>query len=1007
MPPLSDSFDFSDEAPLVSCIMPTADRRRFVPLALDAFLRQDYPRRELIVLDDGADAIRDLMPEDDRIRYVRLDGRASVGTKRNRACELARGTLIAHWDDDDWSAPQRLRMQVEALQHTGLDVCGLDRLFFCDPGAGRAWQYRYPGTQRPWVAGGTLLYRRAVWESRPFDDVSDSEDTRFVWDLPGAQIHVLNTPELYVARIHSGNTSPKLTHTARWHPQPISAIRDLMGGDWSVFAGQVPSEAGDRVRERRTGDCSEDNARPPQVTVSLPYFACKPYVRRAVTSILKQTYDHLRLVVINDGDPDLPWPVLDDIDDPRLVRFDLRENRGRYFADAVVLAATADPYFLVQDADDWSEPTRLETLVQLLRRTHADAALSAQIVHMADGRQCLENFSDFDQPLQPRLRHRANHHGLFRTDALRRVGGYDGGFRIGYDTLLVNLLRMTGPVAYSRKPLYHRRQRSGSLTAAPETGLRSRRRAAVLQSLSALYDQAFAVYRRYVGGRCGAEVMEQEIRALVRTAQRDDGSGMRPDDRHEAVEQEAKRLRALLAGAPATASGPTPARPRPSAATRGSAKPRGKASSDASDSVPSDLPESVWTLSHETLQALASHLEEHRPRHVLEVGSGSSTVVLARYAEAHAAQVTVLEHDPTYAGRTDALLRRYGLREVVDLHCAPLRPFYTGSEQFLWYDIDLAAELDAPVDFALIDGPPLRHGREAVIFALARHLADGWTAWLDDGFRTHEVACLHRWAAHCQIAAERRAFDGKGLWIIRDAADGRPAVDVSQAARVACTILTGQRPRLLRATVESLQHHAPGFLDAATVVVLVNGPDAETRAHVRGLSFVDQCLEHDGPVLSIGTATSRLMEAARALPSSVDRVLHLEDDWYAGTFDAAWLSRALSLLDTRPGVGQVRLRDDRDAVLPRHMVTGTQIQWAHLDGDRIAQSAHFTFNPSLIRRTHLDALYPCADEADAQRRFLRLGLATVQLVPGVFTHLGDADASLRQRMTKAHATATR
>lgn len=1002
MPPQTDSSNLPDDAPLVSCIMPTANRRRFVPLALDAFLRQDYPRRELIVIDDGADAIRDLMPEDDRVRYVRLDRRASVGAKRNKACKLARGTLIAHWDDDDWSAPRRLRVQVEALQHTGRDVCGLDCLFFCDPDAGQAWQYCYPATQRPWVAGGTLLYRRTVWISRPFDDISDSEDTRFVWDLPRGLIHVLDEPEIYVARVHGGNTSPKFTHTARWRPQPIAAIRDLLGEDWDVFAGQVAAEAVDRRRGR---GCSGDAAQPPRVTVSLPYYACKPYVRRAVTSILKQTYDHLRLVVVNDGDPDPPWPVLADIDDPRLVRFDLTENRGRYFADAVVLAATPDPYFLVQDADDWSEPTRLETLLQLLRRTHADVALSAQIVHMADGRQCLEDFSDFDQPLQPRLRHRANHHGLFRTDALHRVGGYDGGFRVGYDTLLVNLLRMTGPVAYCSKPLYHRRQRSGSLTAAPETGFRSEHRAVVLQSLSALYDRAFAVYRRYVRGRCGAEVMEQEIRALVRTAQRDDGSGIRPADRHEALKQEAKRLRALLVEEPATALDPTAIRARSPAATRGSAKPREKTALDASGSVPSDLPESDWTLSRATLQVLVSHLEEHRPPHVLEVGSGSSTVVLARYAQAHEAQVTVLEHDVTYADRTDALLRQYGLRDVVDLHCAPLRPFHTGTEQFLWYDIDLAAELNAPVDFALIDGPPLRHGREAVLFALARHLAGGWTAWLDDGFRTHEIKCLHRWAAHCQFAAERQAFDDKGLWILRDAAHGRPSVDPSQAARVACTILTGQRPRLLRATVEALQHHTPGFFDAATVVVLVNGPDAETRSYVRGLSFVDQYLEHDGPVLSIGDATSRLMEAVRGLPSSVDRVLHLEDDWYAGTFDAAWLPRALALLDTRPGVGQVRLRDDRDAVLPRHMVTGAQIQWTRLGADRIAPSAHFTFNPSLIRRTHLDALYPCADEADAQRRFLRLGLATVQLVPGVFTHLGNAGASLRQHMMKTRGAA--
>lgn len=56
--------------PLVSCVMPTADRRAFVPQAIRAFLRQEYEPCELLILDDGADAIGDLIPDDERIRYV-------------------------------------------------------------------------------------------------------------------------------------------------------------------------------------------------------------------------------------------------------------------------------------------------------------------------------------------------------------------------------------------------------------------------------------------------------------------------------------------------------------------------------------------------------------------------------------------------------------------------------------------------------------------------------------------------------------------------------------------------------------------------------------------------------------------------------------------------------------------------------------------------------------------------------------------------------------------------
>ena len=51
--------------PPVSCLMPTYNRRPFAARAIDAFLAQDYPERELVILDDGEDPIADLVPADD------------------------------------------------------------------------------------------------------------------------------------------------------------------------------------------------------------------------------------------------------------------------------------------------------------------------------------------------------------------------------------------------------------------------------------------------------------------------------------------------------------------------------------------------------------------------------------------------------------------------------------------------------------------------------------------------------------------------------------------------------------------------------------------------------------------------------------------------------------------------------------------------------------------------------------------------------------------------------
>jgi glycosyltransferase involved in cell wall biosynthesis len=91
---MSNGQSESLAAPLVSCIMPTRNRRPFVSQSIWYFLRQDYPNKELLILDDGEDNVADLIPDDERIRYVRVD-RQVLGAKRNLGCELSRGEFIA------------------------------------------------------------------------------------------------------------------------------------------------------------------------------------------------------------------------------------------------------------------------------------------------------------------------------------------------------------------------------------------------------------------------------------------------------------------------------------------------------------------------------------------------------------------------------------------------------------------------------------------------------------------------------------------------------------------------------------------------------------------------------------------------------------------------------------------------------------------------------------------------------------------------------------------------
>src|SRR5437660_11262254 len=93
--------------PLVSALMPTRGRPDLAAQAARYFLAQDYPNMELVIVDDGPFGLGNCLPPDARIRHVHTGQGRSVGAMRNHACELARGEILAHWDDDDWYGPER------------------------------------------------------------------------------------------------------------------------------------------------------------------------------------------------------------------------------------------------------------------------------------------------------------------------------------------------------------------------------------------------------------------------------------------------------------------------------------------------------------------------------------------------------------------------------------------------------------------------------------------------------------------------------------------------------------------------------------------------------------------------------------------------------------------------------------------------------------------------------------------------------------------------------------
>ena len=227
------------ELPLVSCIMPTYNRRGFVPHAIRYFLRQDYENKELIIIDDGEDSIRDIVPDYECIHYYRLEKKITLGAKLNLGCSYSKGTIIANWDDDDWYAERRLQYQVDALHRERTEVCGINNLLYYDLRNKSSYRYVYPKDQRVWLLGSSLCYTRKSWERNQFADINVGMDGLFVWRNSPDRVTVLPDSTIAVHTIHENNVSPKNTNGSWWHAYPVEDLKHIMQNDWNLYNNGV------------------------------------------------------------------------------------------------------------------------------------------------------------------------------------------------------------------------------------------------------------------------------------------------------------------------------------------------------------------------------------------------------------------------------------------------------------------------------------------------------------------------------------------------------------------------------------------------------------------------------------------------------------------------------------------------------------------------------------------------------------------------------------------------
>lgn len=110
----------TDSGPLVSVIMTATNASSTVAFALRSVLGQSHRNLELLFLNDASDdetaeVARATAGNDPRVRWFATDRRVGPYVGRNLLLDVARGDFVAIADADDYSHPDRFRVQIQRL----------------------------------------------------------------------------------------------------------------------------------------------------------------------------------------------------------------------------------------------------------------------------------------------------------------------------------------------------------------------------------------------------------------------------------------------------------------------------------------------------------------------------------------------------------------------------------------------------------------------------------------------------------------------------------------------------------------------------------------------------------------------------------------------------------------------------------------------------------------------------------------------------------------------------
>jgi glycosyltransferase involved in cell wall biosynthesis len=230
--------------PLVSCLCVTQNRPEFIPWLLWNFDRQEWKRRELVIVDSSNEPLE--IEGRAEVRVIHAPRGTSAGKARNIALRAAAGEMLAWFDDDDWQHPERLSRLVPLLrtcaESWGASHVGPSHGWFLDVDERGCQAYRWPEHA---IFNGSLFLTSQVRNHRFPEWFGPGEDTRWIMDVihAGAGAALVDPdPVLFFWICHDRNGANR--RVVRRLLEDAAPLRERIGAAWGETSRKLEEVRG-------------------------------------------------------------------------------------------------------------------------------------------------------------------------------------------------------------------------------------------------------------------------------------------------------------------------------------------------------------------------------------------------------------------------------------------------------------------------------------------------------------------------------------------------------------------------------------------------------------------------------------------------------------------------------------------------------------------------------------------------------------------------------------------